>query len=131
MSFNFMASVTICSDLEPPKIKSLTVSIISPSICHNTHYTFNTLATTSLVPLRSSSIFQENPNFFLLIVLADVRFYGSNSLRCWQSKLLITWPWPTSTSNSPFPGSCPYLPRFQTSTKVKMSCLGERNRVCP
>ena len=64
-----MASVTICSDLEPPKIKSLTVSIISPSICHNTHYTFNILATTSLVPLRSSSIFQENPNFFYLLFL--------------------------------------------------------------
>ena len=32
--FNFMASVTICSDFGAPKIKSLTVSIISPSICH-------------------------------------------------------------------------------------------------
>ena len=30
-SFNFMAAVTICSILEPPKIKSVTVS---PSICH-------------------------------------------------------------------------------------------------
>ena len=29
-----MATVTICSDLEPKNIKSLTVSIISPSICH-------------------------------------------------------------------------------------------------
>ena len=29
--FNFMAEITICSDLEPPKIKSDTVS---PSICH-------------------------------------------------------------------------------------------------
>ena len=34
MSFNFMAVVTICSMLEPKKIKSLTVSIVSPSICH-------------------------------------------------------------------------------------------------
>ena len=34
MSFNFMAAVTICSDLEPPKIKSDTVSTVSPSICH-------------------------------------------------------------------------------------------------
>ena len=31
--FNFMAAVTICSDLEPRKIKSV-VSIVSPSICH-------------------------------------------------------------------------------------------------
>ena len=31
MSFNFMAAITICSDLEPPKIKSETVS---PSISH-------------------------------------------------------------------------------------------------
>ena len=29
-----MAAVTICSDLEPPKIKSDTVSTVSPSICH-------------------------------------------------------------------------------------------------
>ena len=28
---NFMAAFTICSDFEPPKIKSLTVSIVSPS----------------------------------------------------------------------------------------------------
>ena len=35
MSFNFMAAVTICSDfLEPPKIKSDTVSTVSPSISH-------------------------------------------------------------------------------------------------
>ena len=32
--FSFMAAITICSDLEPKKIKSVTVSIISPSICH-------------------------------------------------------------------------------------------------
>ena len=31
MSFDFMAAVTICSDLEPKIIKSVTVS---PSICH-------------------------------------------------------------------------------------------------
>ena len=30
MSFNFMAAVT----LEPPKIKSIIVSIVFPSICH-------------------------------------------------------------------------------------------------
>ena len=29
-----MAAVTICSDLEPKKIKSVSVSIVSPSICH-------------------------------------------------------------------------------------------------
>ena len=33
--FNFMAAVTICSDFgAPKKIKALTVSIVSPSICH-------------------------------------------------------------------------------------------------
>ena len=31
---NFMAAVTICSDFGALKIKSLTVSIVSPSICH-------------------------------------------------------------------------------------------------
>ena len=31
---NFVASVTICSYLEPKKIKSVTVSIVSSSICH-------------------------------------------------------------------------------------------------
>ena len=36
MSFNFMVAVTICSDFgaPPKKIKSVTVSIVSPSICH-------------------------------------------------------------------------------------------------
>ena len=32
--FNFMAAVTTCSDLGPKKIKSVTISIVSPSICH-------------------------------------------------------------------------------------------------
>ena len=31
---NFMASITICSDFGAPKIKSATVSTVSPSICH-------------------------------------------------------------------------------------------------
>ena len=34
VSFNFMAALTICSDLEPKKIKPVTVSIVSPSVCH-------------------------------------------------------------------------------------------------
>jgi len=34
VSFNFMAAVTICSDLEPKKIKSSTVSIVSASVCY-------------------------------------------------------------------------------------------------
>ena len=34
MSFNFTAAVTICSDLGAPKIKSVTVSIVSASISH-------------------------------------------------------------------------------------------------
>ena len=35
-SFNFMAAVTVCSDSGAQKIKSVTVSIVSPSICHET-----------------------------------------------------------------------------------------------
>ena len=34
MSFDFMALVTICSDFGALKIKSVPVSIVSPSICH-------------------------------------------------------------------------------------------------
>ena len=34
LSFNFMAAVTDAVILEPKKIKSITVSIVSPSICH-------------------------------------------------------------------------------------------------
>ena len=34
MSFNFVAAVTIGSDLEPKKIKSVTLCIVSPSTCH-------------------------------------------------------------------------------------------------
>ena len=33
MSLNFMAAVTICSDFGTQE-KSVTVSIVSPSICH-------------------------------------------------------------------------------------------------
>ena len=33
MSFNFVAAVTICSIVQPKKIKSVTLSIVSPSIC--------------------------------------------------------------------------------------------------
>ena len=33
-SFNFMAVVTICSDFGAPPKKSVTVSTVSPSICH-------------------------------------------------------------------------------------------------
>ena len=33
-SFQFMAAVTTAVILEPKKIKSVTVSIVSPSICH-------------------------------------------------------------------------------------------------
>ena len=34
MSFNFRTAVTSAVILEPKKIKSVTVSIVSPSICH-------------------------------------------------------------------------------------------------
>ena len=34
VSYNFLAEVTICSDFGAPKIKSVTVSIVSQSICH-------------------------------------------------------------------------------------------------
>ena len=34
MSFNFMAAVTVHSDFEAKKIKSVTVSIVSPPISH-------------------------------------------------------------------------------------------------
>ena len=33
-SFNFMAAVTVHSDFGAKKMKSVTVSIFSPSICH-------------------------------------------------------------------------------------------------
>ena len=33
-SFNFMAAITICSDFGAQKVKSATVSTVSPSICH-------------------------------------------------------------------------------------------------
>ena len=34
-SFNFRATVNICSDFGAPKIKAVTVSTFSPSICHD------------------------------------------------------------------------------------------------
>ena len=35
MSFNFMATITICSDSGAPKIKPDIVSTVSPSISHD------------------------------------------------------------------------------------------------
>ena len=35
MSFHFMAAATICSDFGAPQNKSVTVSTVSPSICHD------------------------------------------------------------------------------------------------
>ena len=37
---NFMAAVTICSDFGAPKIKLVTISTVSPSICHETSTLF-------------------------------------------------------------------------------------------
>ena len=34
MSFNFKAAVTICNDLGAQKNKVVTVSTVSPSMCH-------------------------------------------------------------------------------------------------
>ena len=34
VSFNFVTAVAVCSDFGAQKIKSVTVSSISPSICH-------------------------------------------------------------------------------------------------
>ena len=34
VSFNFMALATICSDFGAKKMKCVTISIVSPSICH-------------------------------------------------------------------------------------------------
>ena len=39
MSFNFVAAVTVCSNFEAQKMKSDTVSIVSPSICHEVNGT--------------------------------------------------------------------------------------------
>ena len=40
MSFNFMSAVTVLSDLEPKKIKYVTVSTFSPSKCHDFYEIF-------------------------------------------------------------------------------------------
>ena len=34
MPFNFRTAITICSDFGAQKVKSATISIVSPSICH-------------------------------------------------------------------------------------------------
>ena len=34
VSFHFMAAITICSDFRAPKLKSVTVPTVSPSIYH-------------------------------------------------------------------------------------------------
>ena len=87
MSFNFMATVTICSDLEPKNIKSLTVSVISPSICHEVmgpdamilvfrmlsfkptfHSPLSLLSRGTLVPLHFSAIRVVSTEYLRLLI---------------------------------------------------------------
>lgn len=63
---------------------------------HNTYYTISIVATASLVPLRGSFIFQENPNF-LLIVLANVRLCAPIHFTAGSQKFLSFGSWQAST----------------------------------
>ena len=87
MSFNFMAALTICSDLEPKKIKFLTVSIVSLSICHEVmgpdahHWPILAFWMLSFRPALSLSSFTFIKRLFSSPLLSAIRVVSSAYLR--------------------------------------------------
>ena len=101
MSFNFMAAVTIEVILEPKKIKSLTVSTVFPSICHEVMepdamvLVFGML---SFKPTFSLSCFTFINSLFSSSSLSAIRVVLSAYLRLLISLLAILIPAFASTS---------------------------------
>ena len=97
-----MAAVTICSDFgAPPKIKSLTVSIVSPSICHEVMgldamiLVFRML---SFKPTFSLSFFTFIKRLFSFSLLSAIRVVSSAYLRLLIFLLAILIPACASSS---------------------------------
>ena len=79
-----MAAVTICSDLEPKKIKSVTVSIVSPSICHEVNGTGChelSFLNVKFKPVFLLSSFTLIKRLFISSSLSAVRVVSSDYLR--------------------------------------------------
>ena len=72
MSFNFMAAVTSAVILEPSKIKYVTVSIVSPSICHEVMGPYAMILVFWMLSFK--------PNFSLSSFTFVKRLFGSYSL---------------------------------------------------
>ena len=103
-----MAAVTICSDFGAPKIKSVTVSIVSPSICHPMdcstpafplhHQLLEPLKLISIVSVMPSNhLILCRPLLLLPSVFPRIRVFSSESV------LRIRWPkyWNFSFNFSP------------------------------
>ena len=91
-SFNLMAAVTICTDLEPKKIKSVTVSIVSPFICHEV-MELDTMILVfwmlSFKPNFSLSFFTFIKRLFSFSSLSGIRVVSSARLLIFLQTILI------------------------------------------
>ena len=99
---NFIATITICSDFGTPKIKSVTVSIVSPSICHEVmgpDAMILVFWTLSFKPTFSLSSFTFIKKLFTSSSLSTVRVVSSAYLRLliFLTTILI----PVCASSSP------------------------------
>ena len=106
MSFNFMAAVTICSDFEPKKIKSVTVTIVFQSIYHEVTGPDAMILVFSMLsfkPTFSCSLFTFIRRLFSSSSLSAKRMVSSAYLR-----LLIFLP---AVLIPPCASSCPVFQR--------------------
>ena len=107
MSFNFMAAVTICSDFGAPKIKSDTVSTVSPSTSHEVMGPNGRKVMTNLDSmLKSRDITLPTKVHLVKTMVFPVVVYGCESwtvkkaecprigafeLWCWRRLLRVPW----------------------------------------
>ena len=98
-----MAAVTICSDFGAPKIKSVTISIVSPSICHEVmglDAMVLFLWMLSFNPTFSLSSFTFSKRLYSSSLLSAIRVVSSAYLRLLVFLLAILIPACTSSSQA-------------------------------
>ena len=104
VSFNFMAAVTLCSDTGAKKIKSVTVSIVSPSVCHEVmepDAMIIVFFNVELKPAFSLSSFTLIKRLFSYSSLSAIRVVSSAYLRLLIYLLAVLMP-ACESSSPPF-----------------------------
>ena len=118
-----MVAVTICSDFGTPKIKSVTISIVSPSICHEVISRDITLPTK--VRLVKAMVF---PMLMYgceswTVKKAERRRIEAFELWCWRRLLRV--PWTARRSNqSILKGISPGISLEGMMLKLKLQYFG-------